>query len=166
MRRSARWAVRLAVVVAGLLGAALIAVFVSVGSTVIRYGVHELGDDSALAARGRTAVGTVLSRRTIHTSPLGGDVEKMIVRFTATDGTPHEVSVNGHDPVGSRVRIHYDPAHPDAAVTEPVAGRRFLAGALILVGVVAILGPPGLILKLSAEMVLDHRRNRRKAAAA
>ncbi|GAB3962723.1 hypothetical protein GCM10029978_018790 [Actinoallomurus acanthiterrae] len=158
MRRSARWSLPLASVVVKLLGVAVAVFFITIGSGVIRDGVRELSDDSALSARGRTAVGTVISKQTLHAAP-GSTVTKMTVRFTAADGTQHEMWANGDKPVGARVRIRYDSAHPEVAVSESLILRSFFAGVMILAGIVLILGPPGLILKLFLESFQARRAN-------
>ena len=165
MRRSARWALRLAAVAGVLLGAAYMIFFITVGSGVIRDGVRKFGDASALSARGRTAVGTVISKQTLRGAP-GGNVQKMTVRFTAADGNEHEMWANGDDRVGTRIRVLYDSADPDVAVTESPTTRRIYAGVFVLLGVVMIIGPPGLVLKIFLEIVLNRRRHRRTAPAA
>jgi hypothetical protein len=157
MRRSARWSLPLASVVVKLLGVAIAVFIITLGSGIIGHGVRELSDDSALSTRGRTAVGTVISKQTLHAGSTA--IRKMIVRFTAADGTQHEMLANGDKPVGARVRIRYDSAHPEVAVSESLILRSFFAVVMTFSGIVLILGPPGLILKLFLESFQARRAN-------
>ncbi|WP_433175772.1 hypothetical protein [Actinoallomurus sp. CA-150999] len=59
--------------------------------------------------------------------PIATDIKPMKVRFTAADGTVHVVGVDGDHHVGAQVRVLYDPAHPDVAVTQSLTKRHFWA---------------------------------------
>ncbi|GAA4637423.1 hypothetical protein GCM10023196_091180 [Actinoallomurus vinaceus] len=163
MRRSTKWALRLATVAAGLLGVAFAVVLVVEGIGVVHRGARAYGDASALNRHGRTAVATVVSKRVRGDAPIATDIKPMKVRFTAADGTEHVVGVNGDHRVGARIHILYDPADPDVAVTESLTTRHFWAAGKMVLGVVLALCPLFVTAGAIAH-VLDRRTSRRNAA--
>ncbi|MEV0405715.1 DUF3592 domain-containing protein [Actinoallomurus sp. NPDC050550] len=164
MRQSTKWTLRLAAIPAGLLGVAF-AVFVITGAIgIVRSGSRAYDDASALNRHGRTAVATVISKRVRGDEPIATDIKPMKVRFTAADGTEHVVGVDGDHHVGARIRVRYDPADPDVAVTESLTKRHFYAVWKMVGGVVLALCPL-FIAAGAVAYVIDRRMSRRTAPA-
>ena len=165
MRRSARWALRPVVVGVGLLAVVGIVVLIMAGIAVVRAGAREFGTASALSERGRTAVGTVISKQILKGPPHTGETDLIRIRFTADDGDQHVVRVEGDRRVGARIRVLYDPADPHVAVTESLTTRRFRAVGRILVGVAIILSPLGIFGTVIANAIGRWRKRRTAPAA-
>ncbi|GAB3962726.1 hypothetical protein GCM10029978_018800 [Actinoallomurus acanthiterrae] len=164
MRRSTKWALWLAAIPAGLLAVAS-AVFVITGAIgIVRSGSRAYDDASALNRHGRTAVATVVAKQVRGHMPIVTDAKPMKVRFTAADGTVHVVGVGGDHHVGAQIRVLYDPADPDVAVTESLTKRHFLAVWKMVGGVVLALCPLFMVAGAVAH-VIDRRMSRRTAPA-
>ncbi|MFI0373202.1 DUF3592 domain-containing protein [Actinomadura sp. 1N219] len=87
-------------------------------------GVEQMGDASALADRGRPAIGVVQDVRVESQGPGMGVKKDVLVRFSASDGTRHAVWAPGDERVGAAVRVLYDPRDPENASTESVTKQR------------------------------------------
>lgn len=136
----ARWL--LIVVLCG--GAVVIALCMPlIGFSMLSDGVEQMGDASALDDRGRYTVGSVQDTRAESGGPGTGVDHFVLARFTAADGSRHDVWVSGEKDVGDAVRVLYDPRDPETAITGSVTGRRvdgithIVGGGLLSVGLLA-----------------------------
>ncbi|TDC44356.1 hypothetical protein E1281_34285 [Actinomadura sp. KC345] len=133
----ARWL--LVVVVCGA-GAVIALCVPIIGFTMLGDGVDEMRDASALGDRGRYTVGTVQDTRVESDGPTTGYDHHILVRFTASDRSRHDVWADGDRRVGAGVRVLYDPRDPETATTGSVAGKRvdgithIVGGGLLSIG--------------------------------
>ena len=134
----ARWLV--IVVICG--AAVVIALCIPIiGFSMLGDGVGEMRAASALGDRGKYTVGTVQDTRVESDGPTTGYNHYVLVRFTASDRSRHDVWADGEREVGAPVRILYDPQDPETAITGSVTGERvdgithIVGGGLLSIGV-------------------------------
>jgi hypothetical protein len=140
--------------------AAVLPLFVLAGGGAVVKGTDMLRDASAVSAGGKAAVGSVVARSSVSGGGPGtGDIEKMTVEYTV-DGTRYRTRVTGDDPVGSDVRVRYDPADPGSPIVSSPDEHRIFAVLGILIGLALILGPSGLTAKLAREVWRDRKKPR------
>jgi hypothetical protein len=152
---------RLAGIVAALLAACALTVFVAVvGYRGATNGVDRISAMSRLSSHGRVAQGTVIGKRDQENGPAGHS-EWIRVRFTAEDGTRYELWTVGDQKVGDTVRVRYDPREPGHAIVGSMTLQKVNGVLLIVVSLLLAISAPSLFLKLGWE----YRKKRKRAPA-
>ncbi|MER6528969.1 DUF3592 domain-containing protein [Streptomyces sp. NPDC001508] len=164
-RRVGAWARVAGKVAAGVALTTVAALFAVLGYGFARSGLDGLHDASAVAARGRSADGTVLAKDEVA-GPQGSRTKRIEVSFTAADGTSYRFWEGGDADVGDTIRVHYVPGRPDTASTHSPTGNRIGYGMLVLVGLALMILMPLLALRLGWTGLRHLRRANRKRAAA
>lgn len=134
---------------------AVVILLAALGIRAVAQGVEGLEQISTLDKRGQETAATVVSTSSVMSTP-GQRTPKMTVRFTAADGQVHRIRITGNEPVGTTVRLRYDPHDPTNVATS-LTMQRTWAIALTVVGVALVFGPSSLAARLGVQALAQRR---------
>ncbi len=142
----------------GIALAAFCVLLLGLGVGLITAGVDHLTNASSLRS---SADGTVVAHWQEHDSR-DARTERIQVRFTSADGSPHVFSEVGRAKTGDRIRVHYKDGDPANASVHSATSNRFVAALGAFVGLAMVVAVLGLLARGGWELTRVLRRRVRR----